>query len=199
MPKAPRNAPETPANYEFEQQNRLSIYWFDKSYNLKGAAAALWSTMHPPSPQSGRKRSPATFRAPSAGVALGPVYWMLCGMSIELLLKALEVARHQEPGKTHNLRQLAVKAGLRPDREKRGVLDLLSEAVIWYGRYPVPLEATRLEKFHNQVFEYLYRPTSRVGRFEVFRRNDALDWDSFDKLWNWVFEFYCRESRHFEK
>ena len=198
MPRAPRKVPQTPEEYDFEQQNRLSIYWFDKSYDLKGAAAAIWSTMHPPSSPSDREPRPKRRRTQDGGVALGPVYWMLCGMSIELLLKALIVAQQQDPGKTHKLKQLAIKAGLQLDRRQQGLLDILSEAVIWYGRYPVPLEGAQMQRFHDLSLQYLYGPV-RVGRFKVLRRNSALDWPFFDELWNGIFEVYHRKSAHFRR
>jgi hypothetical protein len=89
--------------------------------------------------------------APDEGadiVYLLPASYLLRGLAIENLLKGLLVARDPSQVRRairwnvsrggHDLVQLSRLAGLDIDEDEQRVLDALTEAVIWAGRYPVP-------------------------------------------------------------
>ena len=106
----------------FKKKKGLSIYWFHKASALKDSADILWSSMN------GRNWGDVKF----------PVYMMLCGMSLELIYKAIVVANNNEPNtRSHSLKELSKEAGLQVNNEQSGMLQILSEAIIWDGRYPV--------------------------------------------------------------
>ena len=92
----------------YERHKQESVYWFHKASDLRGAAAVLWASMNSES------RKIVTELGLGSGfrmdVALPLVYRMLCGMSLELLFKAVIVARGKEAETSHVLGNLATDA-----------------------------------------------------------------------------------------
>jgi hypothetical protein len=117
-------------------------------------------------------------------VALPRVYWMLCGMSIELLLKAVIVASAKQPESTHNLKKLASDAGVTYTSEQIDLLQILTESIVWDGRYPVPNKKVDWDNLRRLEDSRLFdkSPLGNSG-LEVLTRNDALNWDSYSDLW----------------
>ena len=101
----------------FAEQNSIATYWLNKSTDLRSAAQAVF--------ESGQDCA---------------VFRMLCGMSLEAIFKAVVVETRQSPRKTHNLNQLSRDAGLSYDVKEQKLLRILTEAIIWDGRYPVPTD-----------------------------------------------------------
>ncbi len=182
---------------EYEAAKKWSLYWFNKASDLHGAAAALWAS-------TSTERATQIVEELALGlgydmhVALPPVYRMICGMSLELLLKATIVAKGGQPGNTHDLVKLATKVGLPLDERARGLFEILADAVIWAGRYPIPTAKARgrIAALSRLVTKHLYDKRDWRG-FTVMRRNRELDWESFNRLWGSAMEIYVRESRHF--
>jgi len=73
---------------------------------------------------------------------LAAVWRMLSGLAIEALTKGIILARNRnrwtEVTKSHDLKKLCAVAGIDPDSREKPILKVLSEAVKWEGRYPVP-------------------------------------------------------------
>jgi hypothetical protein len=112
------------------------------------------------------------------------VYRMLCGMSLELAYKASLVAIGHEIKTTHNLVWLAEQVCLHLSPKDRGLLALLSECVIWQGRYPCPKDEQSLEYFVYLHYENLFQVV-RTGDYIVLKpvEPDPLDWDGYNQLW----------------
>ena len=78
------------------------------------------------------------------------VYFMLMGLAIENLLKGILMAQHPEYlhqktrlsnlVKTHDLLRLCNACGLATTPSESDLLSMLTEYVVWRGKYPVPLE-----------------------------------------------------------
>jgi hypothetical protein len=117
---------------------------------------------------------------------------MVCGMSMELLLKTIIVARGKEPETTHFLGNLADDAGVVYTPQQLDLLRILSAAIIWDGKYPVPKkeehwgELARLEE--ERLFDKV--PLGNSG-LEALSGNGALDWDSYSELWCIAFSVMC--------
>lgn len=112
----------------YRKKKELSIYWYNKASELRSAAGAL------------------------CGKSWNPVYFMLSGMALELIYKAIVVAKGNEPNtKSHGLANLAKEAGLKVKNKQEGLLAILTEAIIWYGRYPVPKEQEKLKHMSNLI------------------------------------------------
>ena len=105
---------------------------------------------------------------------------MVCGMSIELLLRTIIVVRGKEPQEHHHLGTLAAEAGVVYTVEQLGLLRILSEAIIWDGKYPVPLKEEHWENLASLECEHLFdkTPLGETGS-DVLSGNGALDWDSY--------------------
>ena len=161
----------------FERDRKIALGWFNKSSDLRAAAAALWMS-----------QKEEVSRSIVEECGLGPgfrmdaavpgVYLMLAGMSLELMYKSVLVAKATDVPPTHNLLRLAGSAGVQVADEETALLQILTEAVVWDGRYPVPKQVEHYEKLHELVSQHLF------DRDGVFRTpNGALNWDGFDRLW----------------
>jgi len=169
---------------EHTQRASEPTYWFNKACDLHGAAGALWYCM-----QNNGKHNIAW----SLGlgdefdmtVATWRVYRMLCGMSLELAYKAIAVSKSKSVLTTHDLEMLAEHAEI-PflKRKDRLLLGLLSQCIIWDGRYPVPKHHNAMEYFAFLTYESLYRK-ERIGNLTVLKplSPDPLDWDQFQAFW----------------
>src|SRR5690348_14494078 len=105
----------------FERRKKLPVYWYNKASDLHGSAGALWASMHAPDAGATAERL-GLGQGFSFLVACFPVYHMLCGMALELLLKAIVVARGKEPNQnSHNLVALWREAGVPLSNSKIGL------------------------------------------------------------------------------
>lgn len=173
---------------QFERRKSNSVYWYNKAVDLRGSAAALWATMQDEEASQVAERlglgRDFTFR-----IACWPVYRMLCGLSLELMFKAIIVARGASPPATHDLVRLSEQAGVATDAHDSGLLSILSEAILWDGKYPVPKQEVRLEALDCLASTYLADKVP-IGTLHVLRPNGALDWESFGRLWTLVAAHY---------
>jgi hypothetical protein len=88
---------------------------------------------------------------------LFPTYLLLVGLSLENALKGLMIAKNPSlveskikwkiKGGSHNLIELYKQTGLSAKTDEIELLDALTRAVLWAGRYPVP-------KKHNNKSEF---------------------------------------------
>ena len=157
------------------------MYWYNKASDLLGSAGAVWAAIQAKDDGVLAEKlglgSGYSFRA-----ACWPVYLMLCGMAFELLLKAILVAQGKEPPMQHKLVHLAMSAGLTFSEEENGLLELLSEAIYWYGRYPVPKCELDFDRTAELIWDRLYDRKSK-GSLDIRSPIRKLDWESFRLLW----------------
>jgi hypothetical protein len=162
----------------FERKNK-PVYWFNKASDLRGSAGAIWASMYEPAfaPVPKRLGLGSSF---SFSIACGSVYLMLCGMALEALLKAIIIEKGYKPEFTHDLPAHWKKAGLKATKNQLGLLTILSEAIYWDGRYPIPKKRKNFDQIAELEREFLFEKSG----FGDFREsNGALDWKSFNKLW----------------
>lgn len=123
-------------NKQFEQRQETPGYWHSKSHDLLASAHTLWKAM-----QNERYLE----------INCWATYKMLMGMSFELLFKAHCIGSGTELKSTHDLVALACISGLSTSKEENIILKVLSEYVIWDGRYPTPKKPEHLkEHWKNQ-------------------------------------------------
>lgn len=174
----------------FDQHKKLSVYWHNKASDLHGSAGALWASMHAPDASTTAERVGLGYGF-SFEAACFPVYTMLCGMALELLLKAIVVADGREPKQnSHNLADLWLDAGVPLSSDKSGLLGTLSEAIIWYGRYPVPKRPEHFNELATLQREHLYSKVPIGKTLNMLRPNGSLHWDAFNELWSLASEAY---------
>lgn len=173
-------AEEAEDRARFDRIKKMPRHWFEHSEDLRFAAATLWaSSNRDVSDSVVRECGLADLKRPS--VFVRPVFLMLCGLSLELLMKAIFVAqRHEGPPKGHDLLKLYELAGLKVSGSERALLDVLTGAIKWLGKYPVPIEAADLGRYATQAFAVALIPSGAEG---TFKNSGALDWPRLDALW----------------
>ncbi len=177
----------------YKEHKETSIYWYNKSSDLRGSAGILWISME--EKISTESVELLDFNKDfNVGVATPPVYRMLCGMSLELLYKAIVVAKGNKPNtRSHSLHKLAEDAGLNITQEDKGLLDILSESIIWDGRYPVPKQQEHMTKLETLTRDHLFE-TESIGNLQLLKPNNALKWESFNKLWKKASKTYWQHN-----
>ncbi len=60
-------------------------------------------------------------------------------------------------------------------------MEILTEAILWFGRYPVPKRRESWDKAVQLRQEHLY--TEAAPGFPVLIPNEQLNWPSFNELW----------------
>jgi hypothetical protein len=174
---------------------RVATYWSNKASDLRAAAGAVWYCMNAERSDEVAE-SLALGRGFSMSIATPPVYWMLCGMALELALKAVIVSKGGSPPHTHNLVRLAKAAGWkRIGVRDEGVLSLLTESIVWDGRYPAPKDARAMEAHEDMARKSLYRP-KKFGTLTLLQpvRPSPLSWEQFQKLWTKAWKGYVPAS-----
>ena len=158
-------------------------YWMKKAEALRASAWAIWYCRK--ATQGGEILRELGSELP-VNMAGGTcqVYRMLCGMSLELAYKASLVALGKGVAKTHNLVWLAEQAGIGLSSKKRGLLALLSQYIIWEGRYPAPSSEFGLEFSAYLHYENLFQKmhTGNVTELEPIEPH-PLGWDCYNELW----------------
>lgn len=162
----------------FERRRKAPLWWRNLSADLRAGAAAIDSC------QDGDAAG-AVVKDYELGagfemsIATSGVRWMLAGMSLELMFKAVLVVREKEPPSIHDLRKLAQQANLTLSAEQNALLDILTHSIVWEGRYPVPKTEERMEELEDLVMKNLYT-RSPVG---IHTPNHALSWEAFNAIW----------------
>ncbi len=165
----------------YEMRKKAPLWWFNKSSDLRACAGTLWLG-------TSSERSVEIVKALDLGegfsitVAAWPVYQMLCGMSLELIFKAISVAMGNSVTHTHELVELARNAELIYSDEVKGILDVLTQSIIWEGRYPVPKKEETLLKTQELSWDNLFSASENLGMFKKY--NDALSWEAFTSIWS---------------
>lgn len=107
-------------------------------------------------------------------------YHYNAALSIELLLKAITLAKSQALQKTHNLVDQAKNSGIDFTDDQLCTLELFSEIIIWSGRYPTPKSEEFWDKYHDDILEKhitreAFRTSINRNRFPIF--------ENYQKIW----------------
>jgi len=170
---------------EYAERRETSLAWLNKSSDLKASAACLWHCIeneHTPLKAAIGYGGSFSFQG-----AVSPIYRMLCGLSLELLYKAIIVEQGNQPKTTHNLKDLAKDAGLQGSVEHDDLLDILTHSIEWNAKYPVPTEQ---KQYHLQNFSDLVgkrfleeMPTTNCG-LKLRKVVNPLKWNIFAESWD---------------
>jgi HEPN domain-containing protein len=110
---------------------------------------------------------------------------MNAALSIELLLKAIIVAKGGVAPNNHELLDLARGADITFSKSQKATLELLCEILKWSGRYPVPKTERAWDHYYDHVFErHLIR--EREGNIGRVRANPETfpSAKNYEALWN---------------
>jgi len=165
-----------------ERVKKYSNYWFNRSSDLKGTAAALWIAAGDKSFCTNVVQKCGFASGFSIPMVVSEPFLMICGMSLELFFKAVAMEKGVAINMSHHdLRKHAKIAELKYSTQDSELLEILSHYVSWAGRYPTPKsdsEYDRLQKLHHKRFS---QPSpAGFGRVPV----NPLEWEDFSRLWN---------------
>lgn len=102
------------------------------------------------------------------------------------MFKAVIVASGGLPKNEHNLIKLALSAKVTYSSEQQALLDILTECVYWFGKYPAPLAKNHGAIRHLEELSVQHLTEVIPGLSLAIRRPiqpDPLGWDSFCTLW----------------
>ena len=165
---------------EYENRKNTSTYWHNKSADLMSSARVLWKAME------ADKQAQITCYA---------TYKMLFGMSLELLLKAHCVAQQIENPRienTHNLTEISNIAGIKLKKSENKVLDVLSEYIVWDGRYPTPKNPAKLKRHWENVRDVAY-DKEPFGNLELLKPNGAFSFENLFRIWRGLSDDYFQK------
>jgi HEPN domain-containing protein len=80
-------------------------------------------------------------------------YYYNSGIALELALKSIAIAKAKSYEANHRLNDLCALVGLDITKDQECTLELLSELIIWSGRYPVPKKEGQWNNYHDVVHE----------------------------------------------
>lgn len=115
-------------------------------------------------------------------------YYYNAGISLELILKAIAIKRGMEFDPHHRLKDLCGLTGIKITTDQECTLELLSEAIVWIGRYPVPKKEGQWDNYHDVIQEkHIVRELDgktgktmvHEGRFPTVRNYLAI-WNIFE-------------------
>lgn len=160
-------------------------HWYNRASDLCASAGAVWLTI------KGNGSSAAQQLGLGSGfdmdLACRPVYHMLCGLALEVILKAVLANRGEDVPPSHRLNHLADLVGVERTDEERRLFDYYSDSIVWSSRYPMPKAPTpeKLEAFYaraNQVLT-VKRPASPGSKMMLSVWADSDRWEVFHGLW----------------
>jgi hypothetical protein len=183
---------------EFEQYDtpapRMSLVedrshenlWLHRANDLHASAGAVWLSM-----SDGRGKDSAKELGLREGFdmmhACFPVYHMLCGLSLEVVMKAALVSLRQKPPEHHKLNDLSHLLGVKRNPAQKKILNFYQQSIEWAGRYPIPKKATdeNLAGFYEMSNSVLFKGKTAVKGtpIKTCSRTGATDWERFDALY----------------
>lgn len=177
-----------PKNDRFDRAQTTPLYWYNCANDLRGSAAALRAAADPDfsATVANKFGLGSNFRI---GIAGENVYEMLWGMSLELLFKAVAVAQGKEVLHHHKLVELAIHVDFPVSIDDENLLRVLTEAILWSGRYPIPKRKNEWENTLD-IGDKALRETVPAGNLILKRYNRAMDWPNVNALWKRVSELY---------
>jgi HEPN domain-containing protein len=131
-----------------------------------------------------------------------PVVLMNAALSVELLFKAIIVAKGGEAPINHGLVGLANDAGVAFSVNQKATLELLTELLIWSGRYPVPNTEKAWNHYNDSVLvrhtiEEIEGNTRRLRAnpetFPSIENYEAL-WDLVIREWDGILLQQARDG-----
>lgn len=116
-------------------------------------------------------RDAAVLLVESKSGSLSSPYYYNAALSLELSLKAILVAQKRKYQAIHRLKDLSDAAGVQIERDHVKTLELLSECLMWLGRYPIPKSENQWNNFHDVLFPK-HKVTVHKGKIRRVIRNE---------------------------
>lgn len=183
-------------DYEGWLANRPSLtedrshpnHWRNRAADLKASAGAVWHSMG--SQDSFIAEELGYAPGYRMGVACWSVYHMLCGLSLEVIIKAVLIRRGTPPQKieTHSFMKLHDFLGVEMDDERKRLMAFYEAALVWSGRYPTPRNASddKLLRYYELADEVLMTPLPMGEKSTIQFKvaSGSTDWQHYSALWS---------------
>jgi len=122
--------------------------------------------------------------------SLASAYYFNAGLSIELIMKAVAVAKGKHFDKNHRLNELYVKSGITLTSNQICTLDLFSEIIVWRGRYPTPKKERQWDDYHVILEKHIVRK-QEGNTFKTIAHKDRFPTlENYLKIWKLCEEEY---------
>jgi hypothetical protein len=109
-------------------------------------------------------------------------------LSLELVFKAILARRGcsiPDGANGHDLTVLCSKAKLQFTDYQRTTLELMTEQLVWAGKYPTPKKAETFDRYHDEIFEKHKVRASSGNTYSVLRNRETFpDLENYLKIWN---------------
>lgn len=155
--------------YTREQQVANSATWFSLADAFYAAAKLLHEC---------QERIPSDSRP----FALNAAY------SIELILKGIlaqKGATIPDRGNGHDLRSLSTKAQVDLSNKQKTTLELLTETIVWAGRYPGPKKEEQWDHYQDNILEkHIVRSSRGNVTSSLANRETFPNWENYAKIWD---------------
>lgn len=159
-------------DYQFKNLSENSLHWHNKASDLFVSAKVLWEAMDN-----------------GYAVECWSTYKMLMGLSFELLFKSIAIQKNLTFSATHQLVELANSANLKLIDEEKKILKVLTEYILWDGKYPVPHKKIHLENHWKNQNNVAY-DKEKCGNLTFERQNNKLDFDELAMIWRKYSDIY---------
>ncbi len=192
----------------FDVKKTSSIYWKNKANDFHAAALALSERIENDTSPYLKKMLGDGF---NLSIATSHVFGYLAAVSIELNLKACIIENHFKEAlmklfenneekifseddvyfdlnknfHTHNLLQLAERSKLfLKDTNIINFLKILTQALLWSSRYPIPKDED--DYYDTSLDEFLFLPCSTESKLKFRKFNPAvlINVENYLKIWN---------------
>ena len=111
-------------------------------------------------------------------------YYYNSGIALELALKSIAIAKSKDYEANHRLNDLCTLVGLNITKDQEFTLELLSELIIWSGRYPVPKKEGQWNNYHDVVQEkHIVRKSEGNVHRTLANRDRFPSIENFLTLW----------------
>ncbi len=162
-------------------------HWLNRANDLHASAGAIWLSMRSDNPKEVTDKL-GLGDGFSMSTACFPVYHMLCGLALEVVMKAVLVSRGEQAPEIHDLNDLANLIGMKRNVNEKRILRFYQESVVWAGRYPIPRKANdqMLRQYWDLANKVLTKPKP-MGKETVltfYVASGATSWDRFTGLYS---------------
>lgn len=164
------------------------LWWHNKAEDLHASAGVLWLAISEDNNEEFQDKL-GFGRGYNFGVACWPVYQMTFGMSLELAMKSVIVAKMEVPPHIHDLVKLSEISDITFNEHDVAIFKLLTQSVVWGGRYPVPKKQQLLKDHYIHQSDTLW-DEARLGKLKVKRSNGSLDWQKLDAIYEKISEAF---------
>jgi len=178
---------------QYSRRNNSCLWYWNHAESFRASALVLWWA-HRAEDRTLTGEALGLGEGHQLSASLPRVFALLCGQSIELLLKATEKALNLRVTSIHRLNELRENVGIDVDEHQSVMLDALTEYIYWHGRYPAPKEDKNKEKTEEsweESAEKLRKLTNSEGALSnYYIREREINRENYDALWGHLAPYF---------